>query len=404
MRGPGTLSRRVADLRASPIRDILAVIDRPGMISFAGGLPCADTFPRLRPDAVPPGLLQYGASEGEPQLRQAVAADLAAMGLACTAEQVLILSGSQQGIDLVAKLFIDPGTPVAVESPTYLAALQVFRFFGARLLPFDPARPGSGWPECLPDGQPDPGAPASAPSFIYAIPTFQNPTGRCYTAAERAALAAFCDDQHLALFEDDPYRDLVYDDCDRTPVCARIQRASWVYQGSFSKSLAPGLRLGFLAASTDLLPYLTRLKQAADLHSNRVSQWLVLQQLHDAGRTARLERLAANYRRKRDHFAAVLQRRFGEPAGGLATWQLPPGGLFFWLQLARPIDTRALLPEAIARGVAFMPGEPFFPGQPERCGALRLNFSHAGEEQCERGLAVLSELVAAALAGKANPH
>jgi len=302
---------------------------------------------------------------------------------------VLILSGSQQGIDLVAKLFIDPGTPVAVESPTYLAALQVFQFFGARLLPFDPGRPGAGWPDAC--------APVSAPTLVYAIPTFQNPTGRCYPAAERAALAAFCDDCQLALFEDDPYRDLVYDPCDRTPVCARIKRAPWVYQGSFSKSLAPGLRLGFLAASPDLLPHLTRLKQAADLHSNRVSQWLVLQQLRDGGRAARLARLAAAYRRKRDHFAGVLQRRFGAAAGGLATWQLPPGGLFFWLQLARPIDTRALLSEAIARGVAFMPGEPFFADPAERCGALRLNFSHASEEQCERGLAILSELVARAL-------
>jgi DNA-binding transcriptional MocR family regulator len=347
------------------------------MVSFAGGLPAAETFPAINTDAIPRCLLQYGPSEGDPDLRQAVAEDLRAIGLRCAREQVLILSGSQQGIDLVAKLFIDPGTAVALESPTYLAALQVFRFFGANFLPFDPGQPGAAWPK------------GAQPSFVYAIPTFQNPTGRCYTTAEREALRHFCDETEVTLFEDDPYRDLVYDDCDRTPVCARIERASWIYQGSFSKSLAPGLRLGFLAASPHLVPYLTRLKQAADLHSNRVSQWQVLQLLRDAGRDERLAGVVAAYRRKRDHFAMALERHFGN----LATWRVPPGGLFFWLSLARHMDTRTLLPEAIRRGVAFMPGEPFYPDLPDGCGALRLNFSHASEEQIERGLPMLAELL-----------
>jgi DNA-binding transcriptional MocR family regulator len=224
---------------------------------------------------------------------------------------------------------------------------------------------------------------------MYVNPTFQNPTGRCYSAAEREALRQFCDERDVTLFEDDPYRDLIYDDCDRTPICARIERASWVYQGSFSKSLAPGLRLGFLAASPRLIPYLTRLKQAADLHSSRISQWLALEQLRDARRDERLAGVVAAYRRKRDDFAIALRRHLGS----LATWQMPPGGLFFWLTLARHTDTRTLLPEAIRRGVAFMPGEPFYPSLLESCGALRLNFSHASEEQVERGLPILAELL-----------
>jgi len=372
------LSSRVGDLHASPIREILAVIDRPGMISFAGGLPAAETFPALDLASVPPSWLQYGATEGEPVLRERIAADLGAFGLRCTEEQVLILSGSQQGIDLVAKLFIDPGTPVALESPTYLAALQVFRYFGARFVTLDPDQPGAGLQA------------EARPAFVYAIPTFQNPTGRCYSTAQRDALAQACDERGLPLFEDDPYRDLVYDDCDRTPVCARLKRASWIYQGSFSKSLAPGLRLGFMAASPDLVPYLTRLKQAADLHSNRVSQWIVLNQLQDAARQERLARVVEVYRSKRDGFVQGLQRYLGE----VASWDMPPGGLFFWLRLKRRMDSRALLPEAIRRGVAFMPGEPFFPDQPQSCGALRLNFSHASEEQAERGLAPLAQLLA----------
>jgi DNA-binding transcriptional MocR family regulator len=377
MPGRERYSLRIADLHASPIREILAVIDRPGMISFAGGLPAVESFPELSLVDMPRAHLQYGPSEGEPELRQAIAAELQARGLACSPEQVLVLSGSQQGIDLVAKLFIDAGSSVAVESPTALAALQVFRFFGANFLPFDPVRPGADW------------AAAARPAFLYAIPTFQNPTGRCYSAAERASLRQFCDDKDLPLFEDDPYRDLAYDDCDRTPVCAGLARAPWIYQGSFSKSLAPGLRLGFLAASPQLIPYLTRLKQAADLHSNRISQWLVLQSLRDTARFERIAGVVAGYRRKRDYFATALQAHFAE----LGTWQVPAGGLFFWLKLRQRIDTRALLPEAIRRGVAFMPGEPFYPEPSAACGALRLNFSHASEKQTGRGLAILAELM-----------
>lgn len=370
------LSRRTQDLHASPIREILAVIDRPGMISFAGGLPAAESFPKLDLSDLPSAVLQYGPTEGEPVLRERVAQDLQELGMECDAQQVLILSGSQQGIDLVGKLFVDQATPVAVESPTYLAALQVFRYFGARLVPFDCRDSGASFG-------------SERPRFAYAIPTFQNPTGRCYTSGMRDALAAACDEADVPLFEDDPYRDLVYQPCDRTPVCARLRRALWIYQGSYSKSLAPGLRLGYLAASVPLVPYLTRLKQAADLHSNRVSQWYVLSQLNDPGRQRRLEALAQAYGRKRDAFEVALARHMGE----LATWKVPPGGLFFWLTLKRRVDTRALLPLAIERGVAFMPGEAFYPNPKEGVGTLRLNFSHACAEEAGRGLRILAELL-----------
>ncbi|MHB1333725.1 MAG: aminotransferase-like domain-containing protein [Sulfuriferula sp.] len=370
-------SDRTRDLHASPIREILSVVNRPGMISFAGGLPALNSFPHFSLDAMPQHILQYGSSEGEWELRQKITEELGERGLQCTAEQILILSGSQQGIDLVAKLFIDPGTMVAVESPTYLAALQVFRFFGARFLTYDSSMPNV---QDLLTGK---------PAFAYAIPTFQNPSGRCLSAAERAALATACDTAQLPLFEDDPYRDLAYDPCERKPVCALLQQAPWIYQGSFSKSLAPGLRLGYLAASPELLPYLTRLKQAADLHSNRISQWLVLQQLNDPARHQHMEELVTYYRQRRDTFEAGLQRHFGD----LARWQTPPGGLFFWLTLNRCIDTRKLLPKALEEGVAFMPGESFLPEEVDSCGKIRLNFSHADEAQVESGLGKLATLI-----------
>lgn len=370
-------STRTRNLHASPIREILSVVDRPGMISFAGGLPALDSFPQFSLDTMPQSILQYGPSEGEWELRQRISEDLHERGLQCTAEQVLILSGSQQGIDLVAKLFIDPGTAVAVESPTYLAALQVFRFFGASFVAYDSDKLDKNMFQ------------SKKPAFAYAIPTFQNPSGRCLDANQRNDLAAACDSANIPLFEDDPYRDLVYDACERTPVCTRLQRAPWIYQGSFSKSLAPGLRLGFLAASPELLPFLTRLKQASDLHSNRVSQWLVLQELNNPARHQRMKDLAERYRCRRNAFEGALHRHFDK----LATWQSPPGGLFFWLTLNRHIDTRQLLPQSIEAGVAFMPGEPFFPMAVESCGQLRLNFSHADELQADLGLGKLAELV-----------
>jgi 2-aminoadipate transaminase len=369
------LSVRTADLHASPVREMLSVAQRPGVISFAGGLPSPETFAGLELPTPPAELLQYGPTEGEPALRARIAEELAALGLDAPAERVLVLSGSQQGVDLAAKLVVDAGAPVAVEAPSYLAALQVFRFFGARFETLDRADPGRGWAH-------------SPPRLAYVTPTFQNPTGECWTAAERRGLADACDGHDVVLFEDDPYRDLVYEPCDRRPICADLNGASWIYQGSFSKTIAPGLRLGFLTASEDLFPQLVRLKQASDLHTNRLSQWMVLQYLQDPDRASRLERVAALYRSKRDVFEAALQRHLG----GLADWRSPPGGLFFWVTLRGGVDAQALLQQALPRGVLFTPGAHFLPdGAPSS--ALRLNFSLAEPEAAERGLAILGDLL-----------
>ncbi len=375
------LSQRMPALKSSPIRDILHVIDRPGMVSFAGGLPSEDSFPDLNLTNLPRASLQYGPSEGEDSLREFIANDLTARGLPTRAEHVLILSGSQQGIDLTAKLVIDQGTTVAVESPTYLAALQVFSLFGARYLPFSPDSI-----EVL-NGQTN-----EPPALTYAIPTFQNPTGYVYQTDQRQALASACDDNGSILFEDDPYRELMYTPCDRTPACSFVKKSRWIYQSSFSKTLAPGLRLGYLTCSPDLFPLLARLKQAADLHSNRVSQQLVGSLLTQESYARSLQHSINRYRERRDLFHALLSRYFDS----LATWQKPAGGLFFWLTLkpAYQINTQILLHEAIDQSVAFMPGEPFYPeGAAQTSSCLRLNFSHATPESMDTGLRKLSELI-----------
>ncbi len=369
------LSMRSTDIKPSPVRDMLNVAQRPGMISFAGGLPSPETFAGLDLPPPPRDLLQYGPTEGEPALRVRIAEDLAALGLDTDADRVLLLSGSQQGVDLAAKLTIDAGTTVAVESPAYLAALQVFRFYGARFEIIDRADPAARWTE-------------TRPSMAYAIPTFQNPTGQCWTAAERQALAQACQANDVILFEDDPYRDLVYEPCERRPACAWMKTGSWIYQGSFSKTVAPGLRLGYLTASPDLFPLLVQLKQAADLHTNRLSQWMVLQYLNDPGRAERLEGVAALYRKKRDIFAAALTRHLGN----MASWSLPPGGLFFWLTLADGTDVEALLKRCVERGVLFTPGSHFL-AEGGASPTLRLNFSLAAPEDAERGLAILAQVL-----------
>lgn len=376
-------AQRIERLTSSLVRDILAATQLPGMISFAGGLPAPELLESPSLFAVPPRAGQYGMSEGEPELCEAIAAEVRSLGLACDASQVLVLSGSQQGLDLAAKLFIEPGTPVAVEAPTYVAALQVFRLFGAKCMGVPLGREGLD-PERL-------GSLVRAhwPAFAYLVPTFQNPSGVCYSSTTREGIAEVLDAGSIPLLEDEPYRDLAYAPVDRTPIAAHLQRAPWIYQGSFSKTFLPGARIGFLIASPDLYPHLLRLKQAADLHTNRLGQWAALSWLRDAGRAKKLQALRLCYAAKRDNMDEALQRHFGD----LASWRRPDGGLFFWVRLHAAVDTRRLLQPCLARGVAFMPGEEFFPRDELLLGHLRLNFSCPSPEQMTKGLEVLAEVV-----------
>lgn len=373
-------SERITRLKSSPIRDILQVIDRPEMISFAGGLPSEDSFPRISISQLDHHQLQYGATEGELELRELIAADLCERGLYVDATQILITSGSQQGIDLVAKLVVDQGTKVAVESPTYLAALQVFSLFGAHYESYT-----ADSIQQLQNRQ--------NIALTYVVPTFQNPTGHCYSAMQRKALAETCDALGCLLFEDDPYRDICYDECDRRPISADIQNTSWVYQSSFSKKFAPGLRLGYIACSKDLFDRLSLLKQAADLHSNRLSQYLITKQLKESDRSNRDELLIKEYRRKRDNFNAALNHYFSD----FADWRLPAGGLFFWIKFRSYIDLQKVLEESLSKNVAFMPGEQFYCDISAAEPAIRLNFSHATAEQAEHGLSVLAGILEEAI-------
>ncbi|TLX55451.1 PLP-dependent aminotransferase family protein [Stutzerimonas nosocomialis] len=384
-------SKRVDRLKSSLIREILAAAQRPEVMSFAGGLPAEAMLPKVDWAPMPAALGQYGMSEGEPALREAIAAEARALGVPCEASQVLIVSGSQQTLDLASKLFIDPGTEVLLEAPTYLAALQAFQFFGADCI-------------AVPQESDGPQLEAlrralerSTPAFAYLIPTFQNPSAVRYSEAKREAVAALLDEFGVALIEDEPYRELVFDEGCARPIVSRLRKASWIYTGTVSKTLLPGLRVGYLIASPDLFPYLLRLKQSADLHTNRIGQWQALQWLGSEQYRAHLAELRDFYRLRRDAMQAALLEHFAD----LADWEIPQGGLFFWLTLRQPLDTRTLLDAALQRNVAFMPGEPFFVDPDRHPGHLRLNFSHVGPDRLGEGLRRLAAVIREALPAEA---
>jgi 2-aminoadipate transaminase len=372
---------RINRLTSSLVRDILAAASQPDVISFAGGLPAGEALFRASPqllNQLPDDIWQYGQTEGEPVLREQVAIRARQLGIVCSAEQVLIVNGSQQGIDLVSKLMVDEGSRVLTESPTYLAALQVFRLFGAEFVGALQDEQGI-IPESL--AQMDAG-------MAYLVPTFQNPTGRCYGTERRKALARAFDQHSMVVFEDDPYRDLSFDGPAPAPIVSHLEKALWVYQGSFSKTLAPGLRLGYLIAHPELIQALTRLKQAADLHSNRLSQAIVAQVLIDGSLDQHVASVLPLYRQKRDAMHASLQRHVGDKA----RWDVPVGGLFFWLELTEAQDTMLLMEKALAAGLAIMPGAAFDP-EPKTAATLRLNFSHSSVAQIEQGVRLLASLL-----------
>jgi DNA-binding transcriptional MocR family regulator len=384
-------SERVSRLKSSLIREILAAAQRPEVMSFAGGLPAEAMLPKVEWSEMPLALGQYGMSEGEPALREALAAQARSLGLECTASQVLVVSGSQQTLDLAAKLYIDKGTEILLEAPTYLAALQIFQLFGADCLTVPQEADGPNLVQLRSRLE------QHRPAFIYLIPTFQNPSAVRYSEAKRAAIAALLDEFGVTLIEDEPYRELTFDGGSAKPIAGRLQKASWIYTGTVSKTLLPGLRVGYLIASPDLFPHLLKLKQSADLHTNRIGQWQALQWIGSEKYQQHLSELRGFYRQRRDAFQSALETHFSD----LANWNMPQGGLFFWLTLKQPLDTRTLLNEALANDVAFMPGEPFFPEPDKNLGHLRLNFSHIDPARLDEGLKRLAAVVRQAQINKA---
>jgi len=375
-------------MNPSAIREILKLTELPGIISLAGGLPSALTFPveavreatmRVLRDT-PREALQYAASEGFGPLREWVAAEMARQGLVVSPTQVLITTGSQQGLDLVGKVLIDAGSRVAVESPTYLGALQAF-------VPYEPEFVGIAGD----DGGPLPDALASSAAgarFLYALPNFQNPSGRSISAGRRAELAGAAANAGVPIVEDNPYGDLWYDVAPPAPIASHWPEGT-IYLGSFSKVLAPGLRLGYVIAPDAVFAKLVQAKQAADLHTPGFNQRIVHEIVRSGFLDAHVPTIRSRYRVQRDAMQAALVAHLPTSGPLACRWQMPGGGMFFWVELPDGIDSEALLVKAVARGVAFVPGAPFFAAA-ARANTLRLSFVTVGADLIERGIAAVA--------------
>ncbi|MBE7940538.1 MULTISPECIES: PLP-dependent aminotransferase family protein [Ramlibacter] len=380
-----TLAQRAARMNPSVIREILKVTEQPGIISFAGGLPSARTFPvdafaeacaRVLADDGP-AALQYAASEGWGPLREQVAAMLP---WPVQPSQVLITTGSQQALDLVGKVMIDAGSRVLVETPTYLGALQAFA-------PMEPVVEGVAGDASGPDMD-DLRARAPGARFFYVLPNFQNPSGRTLGEAQREALVETAAATGLPLLEDNPYGELWFDQPPPAPLAARLP-GGCLYLGSFSKVLAPGLRLGWVVAPPALFPKLLQAKQAADLHTPGFNQRLVSEVMKNGFLDRHVPGIRALYRRQRDAMLAALER---EMQGLGVHWNRPEGGMFLWARLPAGMDAAQLLPRAVARGVAFVPGAAFYAGEAD-ARTLRLSFVTASADEIDRGIAALAAAI-----------
>jgi 2-aminoadipate transaminase len=387
-----SLAARARTVGASPVREILALTARPEVISFAGGLPAPELFDadglRAAYDRVlaeqPRRVLQYSTTEGDPALRTAVAARLTARGLATEADGLVVTGGSQQGLALLATALLEPGDAVLVEDPTYLAALQCFGFAGARVLPV-PTDADGVLPEALEEL-----VLRERPKLLYLVPNFQNPTGRTLPLERRRAVAGVAARHGLWIAEDDPYGELRFEG-DYQPWIAALDEAAdrTVLLGSFSKVMAPGMRLGWLRAPAELLRACVIAKQAADLHTSTVDQAAAARYLADSDLDAHLERVRGAYRDRRDALLAGLPAAL--PPG--STWNRPEGGMFVWVRLPDGHDATETLRRAITHDVAYVPGAPFFASTPDEA-ALRMSFTTHTPQEITEGLARLSKAFA----------
>ena len=385
------LAKRMDVLKASEIREILKVTVRPEVISFAGGLPAPELFPiediRRAANAVLDRsgreVLQYSPTEGHLPLREAIAQRLRRDGLELTPAEILITSGSQQGLDMTAKLLLDEGDVVLCESPTYIGMIQAFSVFRPRFV--EVATDDDG---LIPEDLEHKLREFPQAKVLYAIPSFQNPSGRSWTAPRRHDCMRVASQHGLLVLEDNPYGELIFEG-EPMPLLKAIDRDGLVlYLGTFSKTFCPGLRIAWVAGPAPLIEKYVLLKQAADLHTSTFGQHLLAEYLATCDIDANIDRLRTLYRARRDAMLAAIEREF--PPGIRHTH--PKGGLFLWVELPAHVNAREVLERALTKNVAFVPGGSFFPNG-GRENTLRLNYSNMPEERIADGIQRLGEVL-----------
>jgi 2-aminoadipate transaminase len=384
-------SNRAEQLQSSVIREILKVTMRPEIISFAGGLPSPATFPveemKVAFDKVlslqGKIALQYGPTDGYGPLREWIAQSLSTDDCRISMDQVLMVSGSQQALDLLGKVLIEERSKVLVETPSYLGALQAFSVYSPEFVSIPTDDDG-----LLPQ---EVDKIADGARLLYALPNFQNPTGRTMPLARRIELVETCARLGLPLIEDDPYGALSYRN-EPLPKMLTMNPNGVIYLGSFSKVLTPGIRLGYVVAPIPLIRKLEQAKQAADLHTSQLTQMVVYETIKDGFLAKHIPSIRTLYANQCQAMLDALDEFF--PAG--VTWNRPEGGMFIWVTLPKHMDGMQLLEEAIAQNVAFVPGAPFYANAPEK-NTLRLSFVTVPPERIREGVAKLGKLISAKL-------
>lgn len=385
-------SQRAQAMKSSAIREILKVTMRPDITSFAGGLPSPQTFPVEQMKVAFERVLsqqgktalQYGPTDGYLPLREWIAASLSTDGAHITPEQVLMVSGSQQGLDLLGKVLIDEGSKVLVETPSYLGALQAFALYGARFESVPTDEQGL-QPQTIE-------AIAAGARMLYSLPNFQNPTGRTLPIERRVALVETCARLGLPLIEDDPYGALSYRNAP-LPKMLSMNPQGVIYMGSFSKVLTPGIRLGYVVAPRALILKMEQAKQATDLHTAQLTQMVVYEAIKDGFLDQHVPTIRQLYGDQCQAMLDALQAYF--PAS--CSWSKPEGGMFIWVTLPEHIDASALLADAVEQEkVAFVPGAPFYANVAQK-NTLRLSFVTVPPEQIRAGVQRLGRLIASRL-------
>lgn len=393
---------RTQSMKSSVIRELLKLTADPEIISFAGGLPGADLFPldafREAADRVirdrGAHALQYSTTEGERELRDMIARHTARYDIAVTADNVLITSGSQQALDLIGRVFLNPGDHVLVEAPTYLGALQAWSAYQAEYLTAGMDDDGMRMHELA-------AALRGGPKFIYALPNFQNPTGVTLALDRRRELVRLADEHGVPILEDDPYGQLRYDG-EHLPSLVTLdaeyrglQKAAYsgnvLYLSTFSKTLAPGLRLGWIIGPVDVIRRLAQAKQGADLHTSTLVQLIAYEVARSGFLDEHVRRLRTAYAVRRDAMLTAMAQH----CPPTMTWTRPEGGLFLWATLPAGVDATALMQRALADKVAFVPGAPFY-ADGGGASTLRLNFTAASPEVIAEGIARLGRVFHAA--------
>ncbi|WP_166241294.1 PLP-dependent aminotransferase family protein [Paenibacillus turpanensis] len=396
-------SKATEGLTSSAVREILKLTQGKSVISFAGGLPAEELFPieaakqaYNRVFEQGPAALQYNLTEGHMGFREKMCERITRKGIAATPAQMLVTTGSQQAIDLLCRVILDPGDTVLVDNPTYLAALQVLHSYQANVVPVASDADGM-----LPDDL-EAKLKEHRPKLVYTTPTFSNPTGKVWSKERRLALVRLTQQHQALVLEDDPYGDIQFDPAESFPpivtLAGPLDQSNVVYTSTFSKTVVPALRTGWVIGCTPVIQMMARAKQASDLHSSSLDQQALYHLLNEFDLDAHIGLIREQYRERMQLMVSILK----EHSWPGVTWNEPKGGMFLWLELPESIHCEPLLKRCVEEGVAFVPGAPFYIGQP-KWNTIRLNFTHTDRERMILGMQrfakVMDEFVSAQPSG-----